>query len=181
MTEFSGPDWCSRFPGSHSLEDLDPDWRSHAWAFVSALERAGAEVKISATLRPKERAYLMHWCWMIAHLAQAPGAVPPMAGVAIDWTHRGDSKAAKAAALAMVKTYGLDYAPSLTSKHVTGMAVDMTISWNGRLSIRDFDGNLHYLLTEPRNGSNPELIKVGASYGVVKLVGDPPHWSDDGH
>jgi len=24
------------------------------------------------------------------------------------------------------------------------------------------------------------LIKVGASYGVYKLLGDPPHWSVNG-
>jgi uncharacterized Zn-binding protein involved in type VI secretion len=26
-----------------------------------------------------------------------------------------------------------------------------------------------------------DLHAVGASYGVHKLVSDPPHWSDDGH
>lgn len=26
-----------------------------------------------------------------------------------------------------------------------------------------------------------DLYAVGATYGVQKLVSDPPHWSDDGH
>jgi len=181
MAEFSGPEWCVRFPGSRSLDDLDPVWRGAVRAFVSALVRGGAVVDIEATLRPKERAYLMHWCWMITNLSQAPSAVPPLAGVAIDWTHGGDHRAARHAAAAMVAGFGLQYLPSLSSRHVAGRAVDMTIAWSERLSVRDFDGNPHYILTAPHDGSNPDLIKVGASYGVRKLISDRPHWSDDGH
>jgi hypothetical protein len=33
----------------------------------------------------------------------------------------------------------------------------------------------------PRNGGNASLQQVGQSYGVIKLVSDPPHWSTDGH
>jgi hypothetical protein len=40
---------------------------------------------------------------------------------------------------------------------------------------------MHGIASGPRDGSNPELIKVGATFGVMKLVSDPPHWSDDGH
>ena len=35
----------------------------------------------------------------------------------------------------------------------------------------------------PRDGMNPELAKVGASYGVIKFYGgavDRPHWSTNG-
>ncbi len=28
--------------------------------------------------------------------------------------------------------------------------------------------------------NNSDLYSVGASYGVIKLISDPPHWSDDG-
>jgi hypothetical protein len=180
MAEFSGPQWCERFPGSHSLDDLEPEWRGRVWAFVSAAQKGGATVAVTATYRPPERAYLMHWCWMITNLSQAPAAIPPLAGVNIDWTHGGDSRSARAAAAAMVKTYGLEYAPSLNSRHVARRAVDMTISWEERLSIRDFDGNVHYILTEPRDGTNRELVKIGKSFGVIKLETDRPHWSDDG-
>ncbi len=178
MPEFSGPQWCMRFPGSRLIDDLDPAWRSRVWAFVSVLQQGGAHVEVQATLRPPERAYLMHWCWMIAHLSQAPAAVPPMEGVPVDWTHGGDGKAARAAA--MVEAFELQFLPSLSSRHIVGRAIDMSIVWDGRLSVRDFDGNPHYILTEPRDGSNPELINVGASFGVIKLATNQPHWSDDG-
>lgn len=181
MIEFSGSQWCTRFPGSLSLDDLEPTWRGRVWAFLTAMERAGATVNVTATYRPPERAYLMHWCWMIANLAQAPAAVPTMPGVNIDWTHDGDVRAAKSAALAMVKAFDLEFAPSLVSKHTLRRAIDMRIAWKGRLSVRDSDGHVHYILTEPRDGTNLELVKVGASFGVIKLSLDIPHWSDDGH
>jgi len=180
MAEASGPQWCVRYPGSRSIDDLDPAWRGRVWAFVSALQKGGARVEVQATLRPPERAYLMHWCWMIANLSQAPAAVPPLAAVPIDWTHGGDSKAARAAAVAMVDGFELQFLPSLTSRHIAGRAIDMSIVWDGRLSLRDFDGNSHYILTDPHDGTNPELVKIGASFGVIKLATDRPHWSDDG-
>jgi len=181
MAEPSGVEWCSRFPGSASTGDLLPEFRGRVLAFVSAMERGGAHVIVTATWRPPRRAYLMHWCWMIANAGQDPESVPPMADVDIDWGHGGDHGSAKAAARAMAKTYDLEYPPALTSRHTQRRAIDMTIGWNNTLSIRDFDGHLRNITSEPRNGSNPVVIQVGASFGVVKLVSDPPHWSDDGH
>ena len=181
MAEISGPQWCARFPGSKSPDDLTPEWRGRVWAFISALQKASATVDITATYRPPERAYLMHWCWMIANLSQSPAAVPPMAGVDIDWTHHGDISAARAAARAMVATYGLEVLPVIDSRHTHRRAIDMTIGWHGMLTIRDFDANLHHIGSSPHDGTNHELASVGASFGVFKLASDAPHWSDDGH
>jgi hypothetical protein len=33
----------------------------------------------------------------------------------------------------------------------------------------------------PRTGLNHDLWAVGATYGVLKLPSDPPHWSSNGH
>ena len=60
-------------------------------------------------------------------------------------------------------------------------AIDMTITWQGTLSIVDAQGGLVKIATLPRTGDNLALHQVGATYSVLKLVGDPPHWSDDGH
>lgn len=35
--------------------------------------------------------------------------------------------------------------------------------------------------TEVYIQSQSSLHAVGATYGVYKLLSDPPHWSDDGH
>ncbi len=81
----------------------------------------------------------------------------------------------------MVSGYGIVYEPALTSRHTEGHAVDMSISWSGNLSITNASGATVVINTTPRTGMNAQLIQVGASYGVVKLQSDPPHWSNDGH
>ena len=175
----SGANWVSQFPTSRSLDDLDPPFREAAKGFVLAMTNAGANVKISATYRPRERAYLMHWAWQIARLGYAPSKVPPMAGVNIGWAHATDA-ASRKAARDMVAAYGMVNIAALNSRHTERKAVDMTISWTGTLTIRAADGTQRSISGAPRNGSNPELVAVGRGFGAVKLTSDPPHWSDDG-
>jgi hypothetical protein len=79
----------------------------------------------------------------------------------------------------MVDLFQIAYEPSLTSRHIEGRAIDMTIGWNGTLKIKDKKGNIREI-GAPRSGDNPDLHKLGATYGAIKLVSDPPHWSDDG-
>lgn len=47
--------------------------------------------------------------------------------------------------------------------------------------VNDASGSAITITTTPRTGMNPALHAVGQTYGVIKLVADPPHWSDDGH
>ena len=56
----------------------------------------------------------------------------------------------------------------------------MTISWLGTLSITDAGGHLQ-TVDAPRNGGNAKLQGIGRGFGAIKLVTDPPHWSDNGH
>ena len=181
MAKLSGRAWCARFSTSTSVADLVEPFRTGVSHFLAALKVAGAEYSISATFRPPERAYLMHWAWMIAQGGAMPGAVPPMAGVDIDWTHCGDVTAARTAAKEMVAGYGIQYQPSLTSRHCEHRAIDMRIRWNGTLAMRTASGAAVKIATMPRNGDNRDLQAVAAGFGVHKLVSDPPHWSDDGH
>lgn len=183
--ELSGADWCARFPGSSLTDDLDGDFKTGTKSFISALKQGGASVSIAATYRPPERAYLMHWSWMIANGKKEAADVPAKAGVNINWDH-GNAEASKAAAKAMVAEYGmsgLKVAPALSSRHTEGKAIDMTISWKKDLVIAGADGNDVTIKTEPRSGMNEDLHAVGASYGVIKFWkgdADKPHWSTDG-
>ncbi len=149
----AGRDWVAFYPTSRSLADLAEPFRSSARAFIAELAVIGCGIRLSATRRPVERAYLMHWAWLIAR----EGAQPPPArpGIAIAWTFPGAEE--------MVDAYGIVVRPSLTSRHITGNAVDMTISgW-------------------PTDAAAMErLYALGASFGVHKLRSDVPHWSDDG-
>jgi len=119
--ELSGSRWAERFRGSSSLRDLKGPFRDRAEAFVEALRASGASVTISATYRPPQRAYLMHWCWMIVKRNVDPATVPAMDGVDINWTHddaRGNysRQASVNAARAMVEKFNiqsLGVAPAL--------------------------------------------------------------------
>ncbi len=180
--ELSGAQWVARFPGSKSTDTLAPPFRTGVENFIAAMETASAVVTISATLRPPERAYLMHWSWMIAREGADPKDATPMAGVDILWDH-GNDDASKQAAEDMVQGYAIVKEPALSSRHTQGLAIDMTISWNGDLVITDQTGASTTIDSTPRSGMNSDLIAVGATYGVIKatFAGDPPHWSNDGH
>jgi hypothetical protein len=110
--ELSGFAWVDRFPTSKSTEMLAESFRRKCEAFLKALADAGATVDISATLRPPERAYLMHWSYAISACEVEPEDVPPQAGVEIEWVHQNsngspDLAASRAAAAAMVQGYDI--------------------------------------------------------------------------
>ncbi len=169
----SGAHWVSRFPTRRSTADLVSPFGGNCDDFIAAVEAAGGSVAISATLRPKQRAYLMHWAWQIGKAGVEPAKVPAEDGVDIEWDH-GDAAASSQAAMAMVSAYGLAYKPSLTSRHIQGRAIDMTITGIVGKTMKGKDG------ADVPIASAKDLYAAGADYGVVKLVSDPPHWSDDG-
>lgn len=182
----SGRQWVDLFPASDSTADLAGFFRGSVDRFVSALRAAGATVTIDDTLRPPERAYLMHFSFRIAREAMDPAIVPAMQGVDVQWVHldsqgRPDLPASRAAAEEMVQGYGVVFRPALTSRHTEGRAIDMTIGWRGNLTISNARGDRTTIASLPRSGENTALQRVGASYGVRKLASDPPHWSSDGH
>jgi hypothetical protein len=184
--ELSGPVWVSRFPTSQSTTTLVDGFRQKCDAFLAALNAAGATVTINATLRPPERAYLMHGSFVINSGELDPEDVGPQAGVDIEWVHRKpngspDLAASRMAAAAMVHAYDIVHRPSLTSLHIFGKAIDMSIGWNGALKIKQKNGATKTIGSQPRSGLNHELWAVGAPYGVLKLPSDPPHWSSTGH
>ena len=184
--ELSGVQWVARFPTSKTTDTLSDDFRPRCEAFLAALAAAGASVDIAATFRPPERAYLMHWSFLIHTGEVDPADVPPMTGVAIEWVHRRpsgapDAVASRAAASAMVDGYDIAFKPSLSSLHTVGKAIDMSIAWKGTLTIDQKNGKAKQIDTLPRSGLNPQLWAVGATYGVIKLASDKPHWSINGH
>lgn len=186
--ELSGPVWCNRFPGSRETSALTPDFRDKCNAFISAIEAAGGVKQISATYRPRERAYLMHWAHKIVKNGFDPSLVPPMAGVNIKWDHPTHEASVQAARL-MSTGFGIgglaaNTAPSLNTLHMSREAIDMSISWTGTLNIANQDGTITAITTTPRTGMNLQLKAVGLTYGVKKFVNDnadKPHWSATGH
>jgi hypothetical protein len=181
----SGAEWVAKYPTSKDVEDLASPFRENVKKFLAALQAAGADVSISATYRPAERAYLMHYAYRIAREKLDPRDVPARNGVDIEWVHRKengriDLVASRNAAEDMVEAYDIVYRPALNSNHTRRLAIDMTISWTDTLSIKNARGNTVDIKSTPRSGQNGDLWKVGKSYQVLKLESDPPHWSEDG-
>jgi hypothetical protein len=184
--ELSGAVWVDRFPTGRDTSSLVDGFRQGCDAFIGALGAAGATVEISATRRPPERAYLMHWSFVVNTGEVDPEDVPAMPGVDIEWLHKkangsDDVPASRLAAAAMVHAYGIVHRPALTSMHIAGKAVDMSIGWGGSLAIKQANGATRAIGSQPRTGQNHELWDVGKTYGVIKLATDPPHWSTNGH
>jgi hypothetical protein len=183
--EKSGRAWVARFPGSARVEDLDAGFRGKVEEFIRAAKTAGATVRITSTRRSRERAYLMHWSWRIAKQNYDARRVPAMVGVDMDWWH-GNQNRSREKAQEMVNGYGTNHlrvAPSLTSRHVEGKAIDMQITWPGALAIKDKSGKVVKITSAPRGSTNADLIAVGKTYGVIHFINiprDKVHWSTDG-
>lgn len=183
MPTNSGVAWVAKFPTSTKISDLKSPFRESFEAFCFAMKAAGIKVTVTASRRPKQRAYLMHYSWLIVKGKIDPAEVPPIPEVEIVWNHAHAVQAAKE----MVEAYGTggsSVAPALTSRHIEGRAIDTVLSWSKDLTIKNKDGSLRPIKGAPRNASHPELIAAGATYGVIHFkppAADKVHWSDDGH
>ncbi len=174
MSELSGTEWVRRFPTSTSTAGLTPTFQLAVDHFIAALKAGGAGISIAATLRPPQRAYLMHYAWRIARENMSAIQVPAMPGVMIEWNH-GSAGASRVAASKMVTAFGIVFKPSLASRHTQGRAIDLTITNYAGHTFKQATGDISVVHTAA------ELFALGATYSVHKLLSDPPHWSDDGH
>jgi len=173
------------YPDDKSVASLAQPFRGNVEQFLAALGAAHAHVKISSTRRPHVRAYLMHYSFDISHNIIKPSQVQPYSGVDIRWDYGNDTLSRQAAAqmagpagFQIVHRPAFDWDPNNVahnSRHVTGRAIDMTITWTGTLHIKKKNGQTVAVTTMS------QLYPVGASYGVFKLISDAPHWSSDGH
>jgi hypothetical protein len=128
----------------------------------------------------------MHWSYAISAGEVEPEDVSRQSGVEIEWVHKrsngaADLPASRAAAAAMAHGYEIVHEPSLKSLHIFGKAIDMSITWDGTLKIKQRNGTRKAIRTLPRSGLNHDLWALGATYGVHKLASDAPHWSSTGH
>lgn len=199
-TALSGPAWAGRFPTSKKVSDLSGTFRRDVTSFMAAMARAKIKVVPIATLRPPQRAYLMHYSWLITKGQLSADKVPafvPKSGqapVGICWEHTTaagglDAAASVAAAKSLLVALGVDpklkVAPALNSLHSQGLAIDMATTWTARtVVILNHSGHPVKITTGPRNGLNATLIKVGRTYGVIHYLTaafDPNHWSSTGH
>jgi len=189
MAKKSGKYWVtwanSHAKNSSKIDDLEAAFKTNVKDFIKALEDGGANVDVEATKRNKKRAYLFHWSWKIYLDKSKASDATTLAGVDIEWEH-GDEAKNKAGAKEMVNGFGLAvppksvFAPSMSSNHINGKAIDMDITWTGTIKVKKKDGSEVSIAYESDVKLNTVLHTVGASYGVKKLLKDAPHWSIDG-
>lgn len=199
-------DWSDTYaPGSKSLDTLDKNFATNVDEFIKALRAAGATVTIDATFRHRLRAWLFHWSWQIYHGHVNAADAVRIEGVPIEWDH-GDEAKSRAAAGEMVRGFRLAVppksttAPSATSNHIEGEAVDLVITWTGKINIKKKDGTFEesvpYMTKVTKKGDivpnvtdNTKLKDVGKSYGLIHFSDRPepkspkkdePHWSRTG-
>ena len=171
---------------SKDIEELEATFRQNVKDFKKALEDAGATITVKDTKRNDKRAYLFHWSWKIALDKCKASDATAMAGVDITWDH-GDAAKSKAGAQEMVTGYGLAVppasteAPALDSRHIQGKAIDMEITWTGTIKVKNKTGVEVEIPFNASANANTVLHTVGATYSVIKLKSDEPHWSTDGH
>ncbi|RAS27795.1 LysM peptidoglycan-binding domain-containing protein [Paraburkholderia bryophila] len=185
--EPSGAVWCSRFPGSASLDSLNDSFKAKASAFITAMRDAHILVRINAALRPIQRSYLMFHAFEIAKGHESPDHVEPYPGVNIDWVHRSangsmDLEASVKAAKEMCHGYGININSAMQavgrpgrSRHNYGAAVDLNITGYVGKRVKDVTGN------EVALSSFADLKHVGHGYGVNYYPHENMHWSDTGH
>jgi len=95
-----------------------------------------------------------------------------MAGVDIEWVHgktSASSRAARQRAVAL-GIGGLRIRPALKSQHNLGLAIDMSISWEGNVDITDADGRKVKIVGSSRSGMHRDLILMGATFGVKNTM-----------
>lgn len=185
-SQLSGETWWRanqrKYRNRTGLEYLNGRFKGNTTRFVIALRKAGATVSIGSTLRHKTRAHLMHYSWQVSKGKVRARDVPSLSGLSIEWDH-GDEATSRKAAGVMKRLFNMAYYASLTSNHIRGHAVDMTISWKGNLIIKKVPGRSQptTIVSGPRSGAgNRELHRIGREFGVLKLLKDKPHWSQNG-
>jgi len=189
MPTKSGKYWVtwanSHAKNSTKVDDLEATFKPKVKEFIKTLTDAGAVVDISTTKRSNKRAYLFHWSWKISQGKCKPSDATKMVGVDIQWDH-GDLAKSKAGALEVVRGFGLAVPPrstnppSLTSNHISGKAIDMTIKWTGSIKIKKKNKTEVLVAYSANVNTNTLLHTIGDSFGVKKLKTDAPHWSFNG-
>jgi uncharacterized protein YcbK (DUF882 family) len=177
----SGAHWVEKYKTEPTLDLLKDPFKGHISAFIEMLRSNRSRVAISATYRAPERAWLMHWAWMVARgkiTYSKLNSISNPQKIDIVWDH-GDEASSREAARAMVSGYHMAHVAALSSRHTEGRAVDITIR---RLpEILKIDKK-EWPIGVARADANEALWFIGEHlFSVKKLATDPPHWSDDGH
>lgn len=203
-----GPEWSARYPNvddrAVQLKQLadqrpDSDFAARIESLVTQLERQGAEVYVTSTIRSKHRGYLMWGAFVLSRKtteAQVDQALAMLADrnaawgldTPIVWRHPDGWEATVEAARRMADAYDVVYATengARASNHYDGVAADLVVLAMPReVTLTAPDGESHtFDLSDPEQTRDLSMTKemvrwIEAHWGLVKLTSDYPHWDD---
>ncbi|MEM6733463.1 MAG: hypothetical protein AAF658_18030, partial [Myxococcota bacterium] len=201
-----GPNWSARFENPSNREGLmevlravAPEFLGRVMNLLEQLERQGAEVYLTSTVRKRERGFLM---WGSFYLSRSTDDAQLLArskeleklnrdwklNIPIQWQHPNGVAATREAARQMSDAYDVVYATrrgARYSDHYDGDAVDfVAIGLPRTLTLEAPDGakktfDLSHP-TQPRDISlTPGLVRwIETHFALKKLRSDYPHWND---
>ena len=176
--------WCnnSGYVNGQSLDQLEGDFKDKAKNIIGALRAAGVGVSVASTLRHPVRAAIMRYTFRYSREGvKDQKSLDLMAKHGVTVT--GDRKAATAA----VAKFGIAYTPSVTSNHIYGHAVDMSLSnLPAGKQIQLYGKTMTIQKGSASSKSTAESVRLNNTlnyYGIAgfkKMLSDKPHWSHNG-
>jgi hypothetical protein len=170
-----------------SVDDLDPLFKLKVRAFLKALQDAGATVTIGTTRRSDKRAYLFHWSWRIAVGNAKASAATAKAGRRHplgSWQRGGQQARRPGDGRRLRPRRPAEEHQSAVARQPPhprqGDRHDDPCG-SGTLKVKKHGGGIVDVSVHGERQPELEAARVGASYGVLKLKTDAPHWSLDGH
>lgn len=203
-----GPGWTMRYPNpateaeryaALAAERPDSGFASRIASLLAQIEQQGGQTYLAATVRPRERGYLM-WGSFVLSRATSERDVQAVVGklhhanrmwgldIPITWSHPDGWTATIQAARQMADAYDVVYATesgARNSNHYGAAAADfVAIGLPRELTLRAPDGAVAtFDLSDPVNPRDlsltPPLIDwIEEHFQMRKLDSDYPHWSD---
>jgi hypothetical protein len=201
-----GPRWASRYPSPDDerallglLRSARPDYAWRIASLMRQLRAQGAEVELDATVRRRERGYLMWGAFVLSQVsssAELSRALELISrrndewslNVPIRWEHPDGWEATRAAAREMADAYDVVFASedgAHHSNHYTGVAVDLTaVGLPRRLRLVAPGGVRRTFRLDAPDATRdlsltPALIDwIEQHFAMRKLRSDYPHWED---
>jgi hypothetical protein len=202
-----GERWSARYPNppdeTERLRSLEAegggDFRERIEKLIEQLRDQGAEVHVLATVRRRERGYLMYGAFTLSRAstrAQVEQRTEELdrlnrewdLDIPIQWQHPDGWRTTIEAAKEMAEAYNVVYATrhgARHSNHYGAGAIDLSVTrLPRRLQLQAPDGTERTFdlsgANEPRDlNLTPRLIEwIEAHYKVRKLRSDYPHWGN---
>lgn len=201
-----GPEWAMRYQQPHTQEErleilaeYNPSFARRVESLIDQLRSQGAMAYVEATVRPRERGYLLYGSFLLSRATNEKAVLAHIKAlntynkawglnVPIKWKHPDCWRATVAYARELADTFGVVYATrrgAKSSSHYDGSAADLfVVNLPRTLKLRAPSGaHATFDLSNPDESRDlsltPRIIEwIEKHFAMSKLRRDYPHWSD---